>query len=173
MSHATASPDSVARLYAGHHGWLVGWLRLKLGCQQQAADLAHDTFLRILGARQAALAELREPRAYLTAVARGLVVDQYRRRDLERAYLEALAAEPEQFSPSPEQRQLVLEALMEMDRLLQGLSARARAAWLYSRLDGLPHAEIAALLGVSVPRVRQYLAKVARQCYELRFGKVE
>ena len=170
MSTATPQPDPLVQLYAGHHGWLLGWLRHKLGCQHQAADLAHDTFLRILGNRRDPLDDLREPRAYLTTIARGLVVDQYRRRELERAYLESLAAEPEATGGSPEQRQLVLEALMEVDRLLDGLSAKARAAWLYSRLDGLPHAEIAGLLGVSVPRVRQYLATVARQCYELRFG---
>jgi RNA polymerase sigma-70 factor (ECF subfamily) len=116
---------------------------------------------------------LREPRAYLTTVARGLVIDQYRRRDLERACLEALAAEPERCAPSPEQRLLMLETLMEVDRLLDGLPAKARAAWLYSRLDRLSHAEIAERLGVSVSRVRQYLAKVARQCYELRFGRAE
>lgn len=34
--------------------------------QQQAADLAQDTFLRILGSRQDKLPGLREPRAYLT-----------------------------------------------------------------------------------------------------------
>ena len=166
--HPVAHP--VAELYADHHHWLLGWLRHKLGCRQQAADLAHDTFLRILGSRQDRLADLREPRAYLTTIARGLVVDQFRRRELERAYLASLAAEPESAAPSPEQRQLALEALMAVDRLLDGLSAKARSAWLYSRLDGLTHGEIAALLGVSVPRVRQYLAAVARQCYELRYG---
>lgn len=163
----------VAELYIDHHGWLQGWLRRRLGCQQQAADLAQDTFLRILGSRQDKLSDLREPRAYLTTIARGLLVDQFRRRELERAWLESLAVEPEATAPSPEQRQLVLEALMEVDRLLDGLSAKARAAWLYSRLDGLTHAEIAERLRVSVPRVRQYLAAVARQCYALRFGAAE
>ena len=168
----SAAPP-VAELYAEHHHWLIGWLRYKLGCRHQAADLAHDTFLRILGHRQDKLPGLREPRAYLTTVARGLLVDQFRRRELERAYLEALAGEPEATEPSPEDRHLVLEALMEVDRMLDGLSAKARSAWLLSRLDGLGHAEIAERLGVSVPRVRQYLAKVARQCYELRYGIAE
>ncbi|THF62933.1 sigma-70 family RNA polymerase sigma factor [Pseudothauera nasutitermitis] len=163
----------VAELYAEHQRWLLGWLRHKLGCQHQAADLAQDTFLRILGSRQGKLADLREPRAYLTTIARGLLIDQFRRRELERAYLESLAGEPEATAPSPEQRQLALEALMEVDRLLDGLPAKARRAWLHSRLDGLNHGEIAALLGVSVPRVRQYLATVARHCYELRFGTAE
>ena len=163
----------VAELYADHHHWLLGWLRHRLGCRHQAADLAHDTFLRILGHRLDKLPEVREPRAYLMTVARGLLVDQFRRRELERAYLEALAGLPETAAPSPEDRHLALAALIEVDRLLDGLSAKARNAWLYSRLDGLSHAEIGERLGISVPRVRQYLAQVARQCYELRYGTGE
>jgi len=165
--------NPIAALYTDHHRWLLGWLRHRLGCQHQAADLAQDTFLRILGNRQEKLSGLLEPRAYLTTIARGLMIDQFRRRELERAYLESLANQPEAAAPSPEQRQLALAALMEVDRLLDGLSAKARSAWLYSRLDGLGHGEIAVLLGVSVPRVRQYLAGVARQCYELRYGVAE
>lgn len=37
------------RLYLDHHDWLAGWLRGRLGCSQDAADLAHDTYLRLLG----------------------------------------------------------------------------------------------------------------------------
>ncbi|WP_312155700.1 sigma factor, partial [Pseudomonas sp.] len=35
-------------LYGTHRGWLHGWLRRSLGCSQQAADLAQDTFVRLL-----------------------------------------------------------------------------------------------------------------------------
>lgn len=164
------SPDPVTELYVSHHGWLQGWLRHKLGCAQYAAELAQDTFVRILGTRQDKLHELREPRAYLTTVARGLVIDHYRRRELERAWLESLSHLPESVTASPEHRLLILETLIALDRLLDSLSSKARAAWLYSRLDGLSHAEIADLLGVSVARVRQYLATAARQSYVLRFG---
>nr|WP_051019914.1 sigma-70 family RNA polymerase sigma factor [Thauera linaloolentis] len=173
MGRFVSEASNVAELYNEHHRWLLGWLRHKLGCQQQAADLAQDTFLRILGSRREQLSRVREPRAYLTTIAHGLVIDHYRRRELERAWRESLIGEEEATAPSPEQRQLVLEALMEVDRLLDGLSAKARAAWLFSRLDGLTHAEIASRLGVSVSRVRQYLTKVARQCYELRYGTAE
>ncbi|WP_257572424.1 sigma factor [Janthinobacterium sp. UMAB-56] len=54
-------------LYSEHHGWLYGWLRGKLGNRAEAADLAQDTFLRLLGKRQAA--PLRETRGYLEALA--------------------------------------------------------------------------------------------------------
>ncbi|MCP2821025.1 RNA polymerase subunit sigma-24, partial [Salmonella enterica subsp. enterica serovar Typhimurium] len=29
-------------LYRGHHGWLQGWLRRKLGDAMDAADIAQD-----------------------------------------------------------------------------------------------------------------------------------
>ena len=55
-------------------------------------------------------------------------------------------------------------------RLLGQLSSKARAAFLYNRLDGLGHAEIAERLGVSPSRVRQYLAQGLRQCYIALYG---
>lgn len=157
------------RLYREHHAWLLQRLRRKLGCPHQAADLAHDAFVRVLD--RAALPDtLHEPRAWLSTIAHGLLVDFLRRADLERAYLQALATLPASHHPSAEDHAMTLEALRQVDRLLDGLSAKARAAYLWSRLDGMPHAEIAQRLGVSVPRVRQYLATAARRCYELHYG---
>ncbi len=167
-------PGHFQTLYRGHHHWLQSWLRKKLGCPEQAADIAQDTFVRVLAAEnERPLQQILEPRAYLTTIAKRLMVDFFRRADLERAYLSELAALPEALQPSPEQRLQALQLLQEMDQMLDGLSPRVRQAWLYSRLDGLKHADIAELMDVSVPRVRQYLARAARQAYILRFGTAE
>ncbi len=163
--------DSVRLLYSAHHGWLQGWLRRHLASAEDAADLAQDTFMRLLGRPVPVLAEnLRAPRAYLATVARGLLVDHWRRGELERAWLADLAARPESLQPSPEERLAALQALQAVDALLDSLTPKTRRAWLLSRLDGLSHAEIAAQLQVSVPRVRQYLASATRKAYGLRFG---
>ena len=154
--------DALQTLYRHHHGWLYGWLRRRLGCAFDAADLAHDTFIRVLARDEAA--RIREPRAYLTTIAHGLMVNHLRRRDLERAYLDALAQHPPAASPSPEARALVLEALYEIDAMLDGLPPAVRRAFLLCQLDGLAHAEIAARLGVSVSSVRQYIARALRHC---------
>ncbi|MBV7541681.1 sigma-70 family RNA polymerase sigma factor [Acidovorax sp. sic0104] len=158
-------------LYSHHHGWLQSWLRRRLGCVDDAADLAQDTFVRLLARPQAVAPEaMREPRAYLTTVARGLLVDFWRRGELERAYLADLALQPQVLQPSPEERLAAVQMLQAVDTLLQGMTPKTRAAWLMNRLDGLTHAEIAAQLKVSVPRVRQYLANAMRHAYHLRFG---
>lgn len=96
-------------MYLAHHGWLQAWLRKKLGNPCDAADLAQDTFIRILAARNAVTID--EPRAYLTTVARGVLINWYKRQALERAYLEALALMPEPEAPSPEQRAIILQTL--------------------------------------------------------------
>jgi DNA-directed RNA polymerase specialized sigma24 family protein len=49
--------------------------------------------------------------------------------------------------------------------LLDGLSAKARTAFLMSRLEGLAYKEIAARLGVSVASVEKYMAAAVRHCY--------
>ena len=125
--------------------------------------------MRLLGREQ--LKEPREPRAFLVAIAKGLLFDHFRRVALEQAYLNELMLIPEAEQPSVEEQQMILEDLKNIDRLLGKLSSKARAAFLYNRLDGLNHAQIAERLGVSVPRVRQYLAQGIRQCYIALYGE--
>lgn len=165
------SPQSelVGALYRDHRGWLLAWLRRSVACPQRAEDLSQDTFVRLLGRED--LKAPREPRAFLVAIAKGLLFDYFRRAALEQAYLTELMLIPEAEQPSVEEQQLILEDLKNIDRLLGKLSSKARAAFLYNRLDGLGHAEIAERLGVSVPRVRQYLAQGVRQCYIALYGE--
>ncbi|MFT3721271.1 sigma-70 family RNA polymerase sigma factor [Pseudorhodoferax sp.] len=164
MSAAEHVPRSdVQTLYRDHHGWLRDWLRARLGCTHNAADLAHDTFVRLLSRREPANPV--EPRAYLATIAHGLVVDFHRRRALERAYLDALAVLPEPRMPSPEARAIVLEALVAIDTMLDGLKPAVREAFILSQLDGLTYAQIAARLGVTVRTVNNYMLKALEHCY--------
>ncbi|WP_458128648.1 RNA polymerase sigma factor [Pseudomonas sp. Z2-11] len=165
----TPNGDLVGALYRDHRGWLLAWLQRNVACPQRAEDLSQDTFVRLLG--RDGLHPPREPRAFLLAIAKGLLFDYFRRAALEQAYLTELMLIPEAEQPSVEEQQMILEDLRNIDRLLGKLSSKARAAFLYNRLDGLGHAEIAERLGVSVPRVRQYLAQGVRQCYIALYGE--
>lgn len=158
--------SSVHTLYNDHRSWLHNWLRKKIGNSWDAADLVQDTFVKVLlkEERREDWQLLREPRAYLTTIAHGLMVNSLRRKDLERAYLEALAHMPESAHPSPEASAIVLETLHEIDAMLDGLPTKVRTAFLLLQLEGLRHADIAQRLGVSVSSVRQYLAKAIQHC---------
>lgn len=158
-----ASSHPVTALYSDHHGWLHGWLRHKMGNAFDAADVAHDTFLRILATGVTPPAD--KSRAHLTQIAKGLAIDLYRRRQIESAYLEALAHLPEPVVLSPETRLEILETLLHIDALLDSLPARVREAFLLSQLDGLTYSEIAARLDVSVSAVRKYMMRAAEACH--------
>lgn len=152
---SAAACQDVETLYRDHHAWLHAWLVRKLGNPFEASDLTQDTFVNLITSRQAE--RLKEPRAYLTTLAKRLLYNRWRRRDLEQAWLEALATLPEDASPSPEDYALVREAVEAVDRWLAGLAPKVRQAFLLRRLDGLKHSEIAQEMGVSQASVERYL----------------
>ena len=152
----------VEALYLDHHAWLRGWINRRLDNRSEAADLAHDAFVSVIKAGQAA--DIREPRPFLATIAQRLLAHRHRRHVLEAAYLEALAALPEALAPSPEERLLALEALQQIDRALDGLPVPVREAFLLAQFEGLTYDQIAQRLQVSGSSVKQYLTRANRQC---------
>lgn len=155
-------PLALHQLYSEHNGWLKGWLRMRLGNSADAADLAQDTFVRVMTARNAA--PIREPRGYLTAIARSLLIDKSRRRAIEQEYLVALAQKPEPVEVSPEVRLSILEMLVAVDSLLDGLGKRTREIFLSVQLEGQTYVAVAERLGVSVTTVKNHLVRAMTEC---------
>jgi RNA polymerase sigma-70 factor (ECF subfamily) len=158
----------VETLYVDHNGWLRTVLRRKLGNAFDAADLAHDVYLQLM--RKGQLPPTGESRRHLTQIANGLVIDLYRRRQIESAYLQALALLPEPSAPDEETRALAIEALIQIDAALHSLPPKARQALLLCKLDGLSYREIAAELQVSVSSVEKYIAAGLMACYQTLHG---
>jgi RNA polymerase sigma-70 factor (ECF subfamily) len=159
--------QSIDDLYRAHNGWLQKWLRRRLGDQEHAADIAQDTFVRLLISGR--LPSLGDGRSHLVQIARHLVIDQWRRRRVEQAYLESIAGLPEPESPSPETRALVIETLLQIDAMLAAMPARVREAFLLSQFEGLSYAEIAERLQVSVSSVQKYMLRAIAACYQILY----
>lgn len=153
-------------LYRAHHSWLHDWLRRRLGNAWDAADIAHDAFLRLL-VRPRAFDSLDGARACLSTIANGLCIDLWRRRQIEQAWLDALAALPAGEAPSAEHHAAVIEALCEIDAMLSRLSAKAARAFTLAMIHGMTDREVAARLGVSDRMVRKYIAQAMLHCLEL------
>ncbi len=158
----TSEHAALHALYSEHNGWLKNWLRTRLGNASDAADLAQDTFIRVLNARNAE--SIREPRSYLGSIAHALMVDRFRRRAVEQAYLAELAARPEQTVDSPETRAMILETLVAVDTLLDGLGERTRRIFLAVQLEGLSYSAAAERVGVSLNTVKKHLARAMTHC---------
>ncbi|MDR6713677.1 RNA polymerase sigma-70 factor (ECF subfamily) [Pseudomonas hunanensis] len=165
--HETDSIIPLDVLYGTHRGWLHAWLRRTVGCSQQAADLAQDTFVRLLVRDQPISG--RAPRALLARIAGGLVIDHWRRDALERAYLDALALLPEANYPSPEVRHEALQCLERIAQILDGLKPAVREAFLLYQLGGMTHAQVAQQLDISSRTAERYVASALLHCYHVCF----
>ena len=145
------------------YGWLAASMHRLVGCRNDAEDLASSAFVELAAIES--FERIRQPRALLTTIARRLTFEFWRRRDLERHYLDALARQPDYHDASPEELCLAVEELVRIDTALRRLNARAREAFLLSQYEGLGYAEIAARLGVSVSMVRKYVAQALDACW--------
>ena len=164
MNPATPSRPEVlpGRLYVEHQPWLRRWLHRRLDCREDAADLAHDVFVRVLASPETP--RLHEPRAFLTTLAVRVLARFWRRRDLERAWREAAAPLADHLAPSAEELVEAQDLVEQIDLCLQDLKPAAREAFLLYRLDGLTQAEIAGRTGRSIATIERYLRDAYLHC---------
>lgn len=166
MTAATAiDMDS---LYSAHSGWLRGWLRRYTRCPDRADDLAQDTFCKLI--ESPAVAPVRDSRSYLATVARHLLVDDIRHREVERAYLALHAVRTGEVDHlTPDRFAEAAQLLGAILRLIETLPEKARRAFLMVRFDGVRYAIAAEQLGVSERMVKRYVAQVYAHCYALAY----
>lgn len=167
-SSSFAPHAEVQSVYQAHHQWLRGVLLRKLGNASDAADVAHDTFERLIRAN--VREPLSEPRAYLRTIATRLLIGRARRTAIETAYMESLALQPVAVEPSVESRALILEALEQICELLDTLPMTSRRIFLMAQLEGMSYADIGQQLGLTANAVQKSLARALVHCYTAVYG---
>ncbi|CAN7599270.1 sigma-70 family RNA polymerase sigma factor [Phenylobacterium sp. LjRoot219] len=164
----SAATIQIASLYEDYSVWLRQWLRRHTGCSHRAADLAQETFCRLLERPLPSLPD--SPKNYLATVARRLLIDDIRHREIERAYLAIHAARTDQWDELTPERILVAVQLLDaVVRMLEGASEKARTAFVLIRFERRSYAQAAVLLGVSDRMVKRYVAQVYAHCYALAY----
>jgi RNA polymerase sigma-70 factor (sigma-E family) len=143
----------LAELYLRHGDETVRLAYLLTGDQALAEDLVQEAFVRLAGR----FVDLRNPDAfpaYLRKTVVNLTRMHYRRRRLERAYLDRQRREPPPDSADPDvdTRQHVKQALLR-------LTPRQRAALVLRFYEDLPEAQIAEILGCRPGTVKSLLAR--------------
>jgi len=157
-------------VFTAERAALLRFLRAR-GCDPaEAEDLLQDLWLRLSTAPPAG--PVGHPRAYLFRMAANLMLDDRRARGRamarDRAWLEAdgsPAAPPEaRADPAPDAETALLHA-EERDQLRAAIAAlppgAARALRL-CRIEGLPQADAARIMGISRSGVEKHLANALR-----------
>ncbi|WP_326494493.1 sigma-70 family RNA polymerase sigma factor [Achromobacter spanius] len=166
MSAALPLSQDFEHLYGNHHHWLLAWVNWRLGNAADAADLAHDAFVRLL-TRPCHFDTPQQARSYLRKMANGMCVDLWRRRSLEQAWLDTLAKQPEPTVSSAEDQAMVLEALGEIDTMLRELPPKVAHAFVMAVACEMTDQEVADTLKVSARMVRKYVARAMLCCMKL------
>ncbi|MEM0911486.1 MAG: RNA polymerase sigma factor [Pseudomonadota bacterium] len=152
-------PNTINALYCENHLWLRSLLLRKLGNQQDAADLTHDAFVRLLKAPQS-FENCQNARNYLSTIAKNLCIDFWRKQEIIKIWQETIISRGEQYYPSAEQQSAAIELLCEFDRLLMQQKPKAANAFTLAVIQGKKDKEVAQIMGISDRMVRRYVARV-------------
>lgn len=146
---------AVEEIYITNQAWLKTWLKSKIrNNNDEISDITHDVFIRVLGSGQAQ--RIQEPKNYLSKIAKGLVIDRFRRRAIEQAYIESIASRPLLETPSEEERYIIIEKLIRIEAMLHSLPARTREIFIMSNIEGIPYRDISLKLGISMKTISKH-----------------
>ena len=155
----------IAQLFADHRGRLQKYLRARLANPDDAAELAQETYLRLLRVKRADL--IRHPQAYLFRIAHNLLHELYTGRQM-RIDVEVDADVEldtlESSEPSPDEMAILAGRRALIERAVTELPAKCRLALTLHWREGLTQKEIAERMNLSRQMVQKYLANGLAHC---------
>ena len=146
----------VETLFAKHHNEIFAYLLRMMRDPEVAADMTQDAFIKAYKNYET-LEKPENARAWLYQIAHRVALDEIRRRKIVRFF--PWTGESRGAAPSAEH--LVMEARLSgpMQRALERIPERQRAALLLGLLHDLTGVELAAALGVSHVAARALLTR--------------
>ena len=130
----------------------------------EAQDLVQATFERLL-VKAGSGDPIRDERGLLYEIARNLLVDRYRQRQVRQHDSDEVLQDMQ--GPSSEDPQAIVSGRQRMLQLadaIEGLPPRCRQAFVLHRVDGLPQADVAQRMGISVNMVERHIMLALATC---------
>jgi RNA polymerase sigma-70 factor (TIGR02957 family) len=173
MTYGNSGADRTVatRVFDEHRDLLAAVAYRILGSVTDAEDVVQEAWLRWANVRHS---EVADPRAYLVRVTTRLAIDRLRRVKARReSYVGPWLPEPVLTNHDVAEDVALAESVsMAMLIVLETLSPLERAVFVLREAFGMPHAEIAEVLGRKEEAVRQ-LARRAREHVRERSPRFE
>ncbi len=158
------------RLFREHGTALRGFLKARLGVNQELDDMVQDVFAKLAkldDLPERLHSENRSARSFIFTVANNLVLDVERSKTVRRKYLANLQQEltPEDALAidSPEVIVLAREELEIIKKVIVNLRPVWRQAFVLNRFKHRSFTQIAEEMGISVKTVEKYMKKALTQ----------
>lgn len=164
LAQQSEASAAFAEFVHRHEAELRRYLHSRLGDPDDVADFAQECFLRLLrygGAhREADLERL------MFRIANNLLTDNWRaaRAHHDREHVPLADVDLINESPSQERHIAAEQRLERLKTVIGDLPPKCRAVFVFSRIDGLSHAEIAEKFGISVKAVEKHITKALAAC---------
>ena len=145
--------------------FLLGRLR----CSETAADLTHETFLRLQ--RRATESPPDNARALAYRIALNLAIDYQRKAAVKNRYManvdyDTALDRVSVRSNQPDRNLMAQERLSILHKALGELPVNCRTAFHLHSIEGLKYSEIAVRMGISKSMVNKLLAQAMKHCAE-------
>lgn len=151
-------------VYVQFYDELLKYLMRAVQDVHEAQDLAQEAFGRV----QVLVATGRpvdDVRALLYEVARNLLIDRHRQLQVRRhVSADALLDMPGPSSQNPEALLAGQQQLRLLVNTIEALPPRCRQAFVLHKIDGLPQAQIAQQMGVSLNMVERHIMLAIAAC---------
>ncbi|MEQ1635175.1 MAG: RNA polymerase sigma factor [Methylococcales bacterium] len=146
---------------------LLGFLRARVKCPETAADLTHETYLRLY--QRIIESPPDNARALAFHIAVNLAIDYQRKITVRKRYLadgdlDTYAETVVGTAIEPEHILIAQQRLATLQQALSELPAECRTAFLLHGRDGLKYSDIAARLGVSESMVGKHIGRALKHC---------
>lgn len=154
----------IERLYREHQPMLVRWLARLVRCEDTAADLAQESYLRVAGT--AGEQVITHPRAFLFRTARNLAFDHLRKMKTRSGSAQPLEEAMDLPSPLPSAETALLDRqrIALFRQTLETLPARCREVFLLHRIHHCTYTVIANRLGISESAVEKHIMRALKHC---------
>ena len=158
----------IANLYLSHFGLLRSFLEARTRCRETAAELAQETFIRMMGLSE----QPQNPVGYAYQIARNLAVDHGRQgavrlcAESDEAMLEAIPdtqADAESIVYQSQRLRLIEAAIAE-------LPPQCRRTFVLHRFGNMTQIEVSKELGISRQMVERHVSKALAHLRE-RMGE--
>lgn len=158
-----SSDASVDAFVRKHQTELLNFFRGRVMRPQDAADLAQESWSRMMHYR---LDTIASSRGLLFTIARNVLKNHWRwsaLRQIEQS-TDFTELEVSSEAPGPERHLQAELDLKALEAAVIALPPKCRTVFLLSRIEGLSNAEVAQRCGVSVKMVEKHLAKAVLAC---------
>lgn len=135
----------------------------------EAEDLLQDTYARLCSIQDPRVLE--NPRAYLYALARNVLIDSKRRERVRAEFVSREDRDAGIAATTPESEASRAQELAALREAIRALPPLCRQVLILHRFKGLSHREIADQLGMSPAAVEKHMVRALKRCQDAMTGR--